>query len=385
MRYPRIYSLSTVGVLKHYNQDYLFHPIRTDFTGNNGVGKSIIADLIQLIFIPDKKLVVFGTEGLKKEERQIHSLPHSSCSEAYAFLNVEIDANQFVVIGVCIPNNQSRQLKPFYILADADNQKELKDIAISKSNLITQHHFVVGDKIPVLEDLSKHLRDQYKLYLKYFTYKEERNDYYSFLFNRKILPMNLTIDDNLVAFAKIIQSFSRARSLDVNDSESLKKFLFEDTEKLYEKLFQSHKADLAKLMTDYRDMDSYIKDLTDKQIRLATLKSKENLKIQRHKELLLKEIKHLWNERKVAEQQRNKTQSQLQEHIERADLLKRRLPKLARITKKIQGPFEKSKKLLEAMLESKEEYNRYISLKAELTGAKISSGTIPSRNRKIEN
>jgi DNA repair protein SbcC/Rad50 len=366
MRYPRIYSLSTVGVLKHYNQDYLVHPIRTDFTGNNGVGKSIIADLIQLIFIPDRKHVVFGTEGLKKEERQIHSLPHSSCSEAYAFLNVEVDVDQFIVIGVCIPNNQSRQLKPFYILADVDNQKETRDIAIPKEKLVTHNHFVISDKIPTLEELAKHLRDRHKLYLKHFTYKEERNDYYSFLFNRNILPMNLTIDDNLVALAKIIQSFSRARSLDVNDSESLKKFLFEDTEKLYEKVFQSHKADLAKLMTDYRDTDDYIKDLTEKQLRLTALKTKENQKAQSHKDLLLKEVKYLWSESKIAEQQRNKAQSLLQGHIERVHAIKERLPKLSRITKRVQGTLDKATKHYEALLESKSECQKYASLKLEL-------------------
>ena len=51
IEYPRIFSLSTVGVRKHYNQDYLLHQVRTDFTGNNGIGKSLIADLFQLIFI----------------------------------------------------------------------------------------------------------------------------------------------------------------------------------------------------------------------------------------------------------------------------------------------------------------------------------------------
>ena len=57
MSYPRIYSLSTVGILKHYIHDYLFHPTRTDFVGANGVGKSIIADLLQMIFVYDKDII----------------------------------------------------------------------------------------------------------------------------------------------------------------------------------------------------------------------------------------------------------------------------------------------------------------------------------------
>ena len=50
-KYPLFYSLSTVGVRKHYNQDYLLHPIRTDFTGDGGVGKSMIADFLQILFV----------------------------------------------------------------------------------------------------------------------------------------------------------------------------------------------------------------------------------------------------------------------------------------------------------------------------------------------
>ncbi len=49
-----IHSIGTVGIRKHFNQDYLFHFLRTDFVGGNGIGKSIIANLIQLIFISDK-------------------------------------------------------------------------------------------------------------------------------------------------------------------------------------------------------------------------------------------------------------------------------------------------------------------------------------------
>lgn len=39
-KFPRIYSLSTVGIRNHYNSDYRFHPFRTDFAGDSGVGKS---------------------------------------------------------------------------------------------------------------------------------------------------------------------------------------------------------------------------------------------------------------------------------------------------------------------------------------------------------
>jgi exonuclease SbcC len=78
MNYPRIYSLSTIGILKHHIHDYVFHPKRTDFIGSNGVGKSIIADLLQMIFVYDKELIRFGTDSVKKEDRLINTLPYKT-------------------------------------------------------------------------------------------------------------------------------------------------------------------------------------------------------------------------------------------------------------------------------------------------------------------
>ena len=49
--YPRIHSLSTIGLIHHQENDYEFHPTRTDFMGDSASGKSIIADLLQLIFV----------------------------------------------------------------------------------------------------------------------------------------------------------------------------------------------------------------------------------------------------------------------------------------------------------------------------------------------
>ena len=49
-KYPRIYSIHTVGIRNHNNADYLIHPLRTDFTGESSTGKSLVgADLPQLI------------------------------------------------------------------------------------------------------------------------------------------------------------------------------------------------------------------------------------------------------------------------------------------------------------------------------------------------
>jgi exonuclease SbcC len=277
MKYPRIYSLSTVGLLKHYNQDYLIHPERTDFTGSNGVGKSIIADILQLIFISDDKLIEFGTDGLKKELRQIYTLP-LNINEGYAFLNIEIQENLFVTIGVSIPNSKSKRIKPFVILKDTDLNKNIADLMFSREQLPTSKDFIKENKFLAMDELSKHVRSKLSLYLRHFTYKEEKDEYYAFLYNKEILPINLSIENNLKAFAKIIQSFSKAKSLGLKSSKSLQEFLFEDSEKEYEQSFSLHKAHLEKLVNDFKRLEAFIKDLESKQEALSRLKSIEDLK-----------------------------------------------------------------------------------------------------------
>ena len=39
-KYPRIYSLSTIGIIHHQKNDYIFHPYCTDFIGDSDSGKS---------------------------------------------------------------------------------------------------------------------------------------------------------------------------------------------------------------------------------------------------------------------------------------------------------------------------------------------------------
>src|ERR1700754_4203924 len=169
MKYPLIYALSTVGMLKHYNQDFMIHPQRTDFTGANGVGKSIIADLFQLIFINDKQLFQFGTESYKKEARQLHKLPYK-CEDAFAFLTVEVEADKFICIGICIPDSSSRPLKPFLITANPDALLPIKDRAFSREKLPVARHFI-NDKgrFSVVEELGKRFRDEFGLFFEYYS------------------------------------------------------------------------------------------------------------------------------------------------------------------------------------------------------------------------
>ena len=107
---PLIHSISTVNVVKHYNQDYLIHDTRTDFTGPNGIGKSLLADLLQILFIAERKKIRFGTDSVKKEYRQIHTIPYKG-PNAYFFINIEVEHKMYLTFGVNIPNTSSGQIK----------------------------------------------------------------------------------------------------------------------------------------------------------------------------------------------------------------------------------------------------------------------------------
>lgn len=281
MTYPRIFSLSTVGILKHYVHDYLFHPLRTDFIGPNGVGKSIIADLLQLMFVYDTSLIRFGTDGVKKDERSIYKLPYGLAT-AYCFLNVEVEKGQFIIIGIVLPSQTSVRITPFVITRTAELERDLSELTFSADMRLFAKDILEEGNVPDLKALANKLFSNRQLYLTSFRTKDDTKRYYSFLYDKQILSINLGIDDHLNAFAKVIQSFSKAKSLDLSPakaSKSLKTFLFDDSDLGLEGEYKRQQAQLEKLLSDYASLDIYIRGLRSKQSRLTDLNKKnERLK-----------------------------------------------------------------------------------------------------------
>ena len=138
-------------------------------------------------------------------------------------------------------------------------------------------------KILPLDELSKRLKEKHQLFLTYFPFNEDIERYHSFLFEKEILPINLTIPEQLKAFAKVIQSFSRVRDLGLDKANSLKEFLFEDDDQEYLEEYLKHKQQLDKLLTDFKDLNSHIDDIEHKQKVLKQLNGFE------------KQMKKLWN------------------------------------------------------------------------------------------
>ncbi|MEZ7514446.1 hypothetical protein [Flavobacterium frigidarium] len=327
MKYPLIHALSTVGILKHYNQDYLIHEERTDFTGANGVGKSIIADLFQLIFINDRQLFQFGTEGYRKEARQIHKLPYK-CRDAYAFLTIEISQHKFICIGVCIPNSTNRPLKPFIITTNLDNLQPLGDRSFTLDKTPVARHFINdNNQVSVVEELGRHFRDKHGLYFEFYSSRDQKDEHYARLYDQQLLPINLSIPSSLKAFAKIIQSFSRARS-GGDKSEDLKDFLFDGLEKEFEQLFDNHKNEIDKLLKDYDDLQTFIVDLEKKQSQLGELNDLANKQLTAQKNHLLGNCGYSFANSNKAQTSLQSSEEEYDTNLNKLELLQTRLPHL---------------------------------------------------------
>ena len=273
MSYPRIYSLSTVGILKHYIHDYLFHALRTDFIGPNGVGKSIIADLLQILFIYDQKYIQFGTDGVNP--RYLDKMPYKT-KTAYCFIVVEMQEEQFLILGTAIDIQRNVKLIPFVVTAGSNINSRLEELTIGPAEILIATSFLKGRQIPELETLARQLLDNRKLYLNYFRTKDEVKQYYQFLFDKQVLSINLSQESNLEAFSKVIQSFSKAKALNLNPanaSKSLKEFLFEDADQEIYKDYGEQQQSLSKILRDYERLDKEIRQLTKKQSHLMQLRA----------------------------------------------------------------------------------------------------------------
>ena len=332
MIYPKIYSLSTVGMIKHYNHDYLFHQKRTDFIGPNGVGKSILADLFQLLFIYDKELIRFGTEDVK-ETRYIHTLPYRT-SFAYCFINIIVQEDKFITIGVQIHSQERKRLIPFLISKGTELNKELLQLALDKDELLFSRNFIKNNTIPDIQDLAEWLNEERRLKLIFFKNKEEVQDYYSFLSSKEILPINLSRENNLKAFAKVIQSFSKVKTLKLagkDASKNLKEFLLEEIEEDIKGDFEKKKLELEKVLKDYKRLDEYAKQLGHIQKRLNDLDQHYQAYLELQKEYKIAQISNCLLEldaQKKLEVDRHQKLLQQHEDLEKLQKLIDKIPTL---------------------------------------------------------
>lgn len=217
-QYPRIYSLSTVGLIHHQEFDYLFHPFRTDFIGDSGSGKSMIADLIQLIFVgSDAFESATKSNDRRDPEGMVLTQGGHSKTIGYAFLNIEMQPQQYLVAGTCIETG-NRNASAFII------QSAYSWDAIEYLNMpLSFKDFLADGNIQPIDQLRENLTEKGFFCQSWIRLKR----YHEILYKEKILPLNVAAGERqLKDYAEILQSFSRGKLLDTQKSHSLKNFLF---------------------------------------------------------------------------------------------------------------------------------------------------------------
>lgn len=266
-KYPRIYSLSTVGIIHHQENDYIFHPARTDFIGDSGSGKSIIADLLQLIFVGSSafRSATITVKDKREPDGLVLRSPGKSMDYGYAFVNIEIADGEFIVAGAYLEST-SKATRPFIIQASLSIEhgdcipmaKPLYAVDFQNREYI----FPLDEMIERMEEKDLVFKDWQRI--SYF---------HKTLYKNKILPLDLTDKDKVLKdYAKIIQSFSRGKELDTTKSSSLLDFLFgqEKGKELMNK-YKSIVEDIEKNAIDYGKNNEEIILLTKKCLEVSGL------------------------------------------------------------------------------------------------------------------
>lgn len=251
--FPYIHSLSTVGLIHHYNNDYLFNRVRTDFTGDSGTGKSMIADLLQLVFVGSSEFEA-ATESMDEKRKPkgmvLNDKKRGLSGKGYAFLNIVVDDQQYLIIGMYLENS-TNYAKPFIVHKgyDLESPEFLNTPLLHAS-------FLVEQNILPIEDLKEHLK------------KKELNcesmqlsSYHKFLFNQELLPFDLADNpDKLKTYALIIRSFSRGKGFKF-DTKHLQDFLFgTDKEK---EILSSYHQQIENIQSSHQDSLNYQKQIAE--------------------------------------------------------------------------------------------------------------------------
>lgn len=264
--YPRIRRLSTLGIVHHQNFDYEFSPFRTDFVGEGGAGKSMISDLLQLICVGTRAFhsPTKGT-GPRKPNTMVLRTEGKGTDMGYAFINIEKAENQYIVIGIYLESSNTSNM---FIIQDGNNfDTDTQLVPFSK--LLGVEDFQKNNTIFPINELKEHIQDSLNLTCESW---ERTPNYHRILFNNKILPIDLSLDNKtLENYAKIIQAFSR-ESLDISKTHSLQSFLFGDHKE--QELIKKFYDTVEELQEDTKQFENNLEEieaLTTKQNQLSKL------------------------------------------------------------------------------------------------------------------
>ena len=272
-RYPRIKRLSTLGIVHHQSFDYDFNPFRTDFVGEGGSGKSMVVDILQLIFVGS---VAFHSPTESSEPRKPKTMVLRTAGKGtdmgYAFVNIEINKGAFLVVGIYLESTGNSQS----FIVQEGNSFEPEDELVPFNQTLSFSDFLQEDTILPLDDLKNHIFDTKGYVCESWTRLKK---FHKLLFENYIIPVDLSANQEaLKSYAKIIQAFSR-ESLDIKKSDRIQEFLFgSDKEKEFYEDFNKAIDELSGDIKQFESNKDEIELLTHKQTELQELL---NLKAER--------------------------------------------------------------------------------------------------------
>ncbi|MGB3467620.1 MAG: hypothetical protein WBA74_20200 [Cyclobacteriaceae bacterium] len=239
--------------------------------GDSGSGKSMIGDLLQLIFVGSDAFesATVGTDDRKPSGMVLKQEKGRGTDIAYAFINIAISSNKYLSIGTYIETS-IRSTSSFIIQSGYDPA-----ILTPFDKPLLCEDFLNNEELLPIDQLKEHLENNGLI----CHYWQRPKHYLEVLFNNQILPLNLTSNDKILKdFAQIIQSFSRGKLLNTKKSASLKDFLFGDVEaKEITKEFREAVKEFESEIGEYGRNQSEIERVTNKQkdyLELYTRKDK---------------------------------------------------------------------------------------------------------------
>ncbi len=308
MRYPFIYSLSTVNLIYHGNFNYRLNPVNTSFVADSGVGKSLLADLLQLIFVGPGK---YKSSTQAKGGRPFHTLVQGSSQgtgRGYAFLNVQLSPSDFLLVG-CLLEVATEHCTPF-VVQQGEDFRAGKVRPLPKP--LGWEAFVDAEgNVPTLKPLGAQLAQTEAVVLR--EYDDKLAAYLQFLWENNLVPLDLSKPKLLKDYAQIIRSFARSGELNKNP-EYLEEFLFGGEARTR---IATHHAtllhDISHDQKNYTDNSRRIEKIKDKIKRFTEL---DNLKAVFHA-LRQQQLQRAWytayHQYYTNEEQQQKAQTVVQD------------------------------------------------------------------------
>ncbi|NML66159.1 hypothetical protein HHL22_13180 [Hymenobacter sp. RP-2-7] len=285
--YPRLYRLSTLNLIYHGSFDYQLNPWCTSFAGESGVGKSMIADLLQLIFVGagEYKSATHAKGNRPPEGLVLDDAVAGGKGLGYAFLTVEVQESRFVVIG-CYLAAAARVVTPFIVQQGISFAGQLEPL---KRPLGYQDFLSAGGLVLPRADAEAHMRSNERVTLRFF---DRLSDYHRILYDNEILPLDVNQPGVLRNYAKIIRSFSRSGDLDQHKTkDDLKNFLFgEEAKKAIWDNYQKRIGEISQQLADHQRNTSLIADITDKLTRFRGLHERRQAARKAEEALLLARV-----------------------------------------------------------------------------------------------